>query len=67
MCVQYVLGVARYQLIDPMQKWLLLYFYPFVRIENSFTNLVFETKIVKKVAFPNEVSEAILNTNKRIS
>ena len=43
-----------------------LYIISFVRIYISLTNLVFETKIGKEFVIPNEVSEAILNTNKRI-
>ena len=34
--------------IDPMQKWLPLH-YSFVHIQNSPTNLVFETKILKNL------------------
>ena len=34
--------------IDPMQKWLPLN-YSFVHIQNSPTNLVFETKILKNL------------------
>ena len=47
--------VGIYYHIDPMQKWLPLN-YSFIHIQNSLTNLVFET---------NEVSWAILNVNKR--
>ena len=36
------------QYIDPMQKWLPLY-YSFIRIKISLFNLVFETKIVKNL------------------
>ena len=48
-----------------MQKWLPLY-YSFVRITNSLTNLIFETKTVRNFVFQIEVGEAILKSNKRI-
>lgn len=50
--------------IDPIQKWLPSN-YSFVCFQNSLTNLVLKIKIQEFVT-PNEVSEAILNTNKRI-
>ena len=51
--------------IDPMQKWLPLN-YSFVHIQNSPTNLVFETKILKNLLSLTRSVGLILNMNKRI-
>ena len=48
-----------------MQKWLPLN-YSFVHIQNSLTNLARDNKFFTIFVSKNEVSEAILNTNKRI-
>ena len=41
-------AARHFKIIDPMQKWLPL-IYSFVPIQNSPTNLVFETKILKNL------------------
>ena len=51
--------------IDPMQKWLLLNYF-FVRIQKSLTSLLQDNKFFGIFDVKNEVSEAILNTNKTI-
>ena len=52
--------------MHPMQKWLLLN-YSFVRIQNSLGNLVWDDKFFTIFFLKNEVSEANLNTSKRIN
>ena len=51
--------------VYPTQKWLPLN-YSFVHIQNSRTNLVRDNKFCTIFVSKTRVSEAILNTNKRI-
>ena len=52
-------------IINHIQKWLPLN-NSFVHIQNSLTNLVQDNKFFTIFVSKNEVSEAILNTKKRI-